>query len=260
MLDDIAMGESIAVNGCCLTVVGWGPTTGDRGGRPTWSTRPSPAPASASSARVDPVNLERPVRLQDRLGGHLVQGHVDGVGEIVDRCPDLQVRTPAELLRYVVEKGSITVDGVSLTVVEPLDDGFTVAVIPHTAEVTTLGRKGPGDPVNLEVDVIAKYAERLLVAHVDGPDSGAETRRGTRDPQQAGLDPKASPPSPRPSPPSGGARSSSSSTTRTARTRATSSWRPSPPRPRRSRSSCATPRASSARRSPASGSTSSTSR
>ena len=109
-----------------------------------------------------PLNLERSVKLQDRLGGHLVQGHVDGVGEIVHPVPDLRVRIPSALLRYVVEKGSITVDGVSLTVVAPLDDGFTVAVIPHTAAVTTLGHKVAGDPVNIEVDVMAKYVERLL--------------------------------------------------------------------------------------------------
>jgi riboflavin synthase len=112
----------------------------------------------------DPVNLERPVRPADRLGGHIVQGHVDAVGEIVDPAPELRVRMPRDLLRYVVEKGSITVDGCSLTVVEPLDDGFTVAVIPHTAGVTTLGRKGRGDRVNLEVDMVAKYVERLLAA------------------------------------------------------------------------------------------------
>ena len=102
------------------------------------------------------------MRLSDRLGGHLVQGHVDGVGEIVEPAPDLRVRCATDLLRYVVEKGSITVDGISLTVVDPLDDGFTVAVIPHTAEVTTLGHKGAGARVNLEVDVTAKYVERLL--------------------------------------------------------------------------------------------------
>src|SRR4029453_3481949 len=98
----------------------------------------------------------RPVRLSDRLGGHLVQGHVDGVGEIVSAAPDLRVRTDPVLLRYVVEKGSITVDGITLTVVEAAADGFTVAVIPHTMEVTTLGHKGPGDLVNLEVDITAK--------------------------------------------------------------------------------------------------------
>ncbi|MGH9059146.1 MAG: riboflavin synthase, partial [Acidimicrobiales bacterium] len=117
----------------------------------------------------DPVNLERPVRLEDRLGGHLVQGHVDGVGRIVRSAPDLRVAAPAEVVDYLVPKGSVTVDGCSLTVVEVLADGFTVAVIPHTEAVTTLGTKGPGDPVNLEVDVIAKYVRRLLAAGVQSP-------------------------------------------------------------------------------------------
>jgi riboflavin synthase len=100
--------------------------------------------------------------MSDRLGGHIVQGHVDGVGEIVEPAPELRVRMPRELLRYVVEKGSIAVDGVSLTVVDVLDDGFTVAVIPHTTAVTTLGSKQAGDRVNLEADVTVKYVERLL--------------------------------------------------------------------------------------------------
>ncbi len=169
VLDDVQLGASIAVNGCCLTVVDWGSDDGDMacdkptGGAPmSWTSRI--ARTALGALRVgDPVNLERPVRLQDRLGGHLVQGHVDGVGEIVAPAPDLRVHVrDRDLLRYVVEKGSITVDGVSLTVVDVLDDGFTVAVIPHTLEVTTLGHKGPGDLVNLEVDVTAKYVERLL--------------------------------------------------------------------------------------------------
>jgi riboflavin synthase len=109
-----------------------------------------------------PVNLERPVRVRDRLGGHLVQGHVDGVGHVVTPAPDLRITVPHDLLRYVVEKGSITIDGVSLTVAAVHDDGLSVAIIPHTAEVTTLGRRGPGDAVNLEVDVTAKHVERLL--------------------------------------------------------------------------------------------------
>jgi riboflavin synthase len=113
----------------------------------------------------DPINLERAMLATDRFGGHIVQGHVDAVGEIVQPAPDLRVRAPAGLLAYVVEKGSITVDGVSLTVVEVLDDGFTVAIIPHTAEVTTLGHKGAGDRVNLEADVVAKYVERLTVPY-----------------------------------------------------------------------------------------------
>ncbi len=158
VLEGSGLGASIAVNGCCLTLVdsgeGW------------WEADVSDETYARTNLGDlqpgDPVNLERPVRLEDRLGGHLVQGHVDAVGEIVDPVPDLRIRVPEPLLRYIVEKGSITVDGVSLTVVEPLDDGFTVAVIPHTSEVTTLGRKGSGDRVNLEVDVIAKYTERLL--------------------------------------------------------------------------------------------------
>lgn len=158
VLDGVALGDSTAVNGCCLTVVAWGDDW--------WEADVSDETYSRTNLDDlepgDPVNLERPVRLEDRLGGHLVQGHVDAVGEIVDGAPDLRIRMPADLLRYVVEKGSITVDGVSLTVVRVLHDGFTVAVIPHTAAVTTLGSKGPGDRVNLEVDVIAKYTERLL--------------------------------------------------------------------------------------------------
>jgi riboflavin synthase len=112
------------------------------------------------------VNLERPVRLADRLGGHLVQGHVDAVGEVLAPAPQLRVALPERLSRYVVEKGSITVDGVSLTVVDALPGEFSVAVIPHTAEVTTLGRRGVGEHVNLEVDVMAKYAESLLAGHL----------------------------------------------------------------------------------------------
>jgi riboflavin synthase len=155
---DAGIGDSIAVNGTCLTVVDLGPGWWEADVVDETFSRT----ALGALAPGDPVNLERSVRVSDRLGGHLVQGHVDGVGEIVDAAPDLRVRTDPDLLRYVVEKGSITVDGISLTVVDPLDDGFTVAVIPHTAEVTTLGHKGAGARVNLEVDVTAKYVERLL--------------------------------------------------------------------------------------------------
>jgi riboflavin synthase len=160
---DAKFGDSIAVNGCCLTVVdlgdGW------------FAVDAVDETLSRTNLGLletgDPVNLERPVRLSDRLGGHLVQGHVDAVGEVVTPAPDLRVRVPSHLLRYIVEKGSITVDGASLTVVAALDDGFTVAVIPHTARVTTLGRRVPGQVVNLEVDLVAKYVERLL-APTDG--------------------------------------------------------------------------------------------
>jgi riboflavin synthase len=165
VLDDSHIGDSIAVDGCCITVVaqgdGWleADLSGETLRRTTLGQRKG----------GDVVNLERPVRLQDRLGGHVVQGHVDGVGEVIAAAPDLVVRMPRELGRYVVEKGSIAVDGVSLTVVDVTDDRFSVAVIPHTMEVTTLGRKRPGDDVNLEVDVTVKYVERLL-AWKDGQD------------------------------------------------------------------------------------------
>ena len=168
ILEDAHIGDSIAVNGCCLTVVelgdGWfGVDVTEESFR-----RTNLGDLRAGSA----VNLEPAMRANDRLGGHIVQGHVDAVGEIVNPAPDLQVRMPDELLRYVIEKGSITVDGVSLTVVKPLDDGFTVAVIPHTGDVTTLGARKAGERVNLEVDLIAKYVERLVVAPEARNDTG----------------------------------------------------------------------------------------
>ena len=157
---DAEIGASIAVNGVCLTVV--------EHGDDWWAADAVDETLSRSNLGDlqpgDPVNLERPVRVGDRLGGHIVQGHVDAVGEILAPAPDLEVAIPDELRPYVVEKGSITVDGCSLTVVKPLPHSFTVAVIPHTAEVTTLGHKGPGDRVNLEVDMVAKYVESLLEA------------------------------------------------------------------------------------------------
>ncbi len=168
VIDGVEIGESIAVNGCCLTVVAFGDGW--------WEADVSDETISRTSlARLsngDGVNLERAVRANDRLGGHVVQGHVDAVGEVVHPVPDLRVRVPDGLLRYLVEKGSVTVDGVSLTVVQPLDDGFTVAIIPHTADVTTLGAKQPGDLVNIEVDVMAKYVERLVTAYLP-PANGA---------------------------------------------------------------------------------------
>ena len=153
---DADVGDSIAVDGCCLTVV--------EVGSGTWSADVVDETLARTTlgrlAPGDAVNLERPLRLSDRLGGHVVQGHVDGLGEVVRPAPDLVVRTPDT--RYLVEKGSVAVDGVSLTVVEVAGDRFRVAVIPHTAEATTLGRVRPGDLVNLEFDILAKYVERLL--------------------------------------------------------------------------------------------------
>jgi riboflavin synthase len=162
------VGASVAVNGVCLTVV-------ERTDA-SLAFDLSPETIERSSLRRlgagHPVNLERPVTLGTRLGGHLVQGHVDGVGEVSAVEADgaggarVTVRVPEGLLRYVVEKGSITVDGVSLTVAGIEGDAIELALIPHTLNVTTLGSARPGDPVNLEVDVIAKYVaknvERLL--------------------------------------------------------------------------------------------------
>ncbi|AKL65239.1 riboflavin synthase [Streptomyces goshikiensis] len=161
-------GDSIAVNGVCLTVV----ETAD--GEFTADVMQETLNRSSlgTLGQGSRVNLERPMALGGRLGGHLVQGHVDGTGEILSRTPSehwelVKVALPAHLARYVVEKGSITVDGVSLTVVEAAADHFTISLIPTTLALTTLGIKQPGDPVNLEVDVLAKYVERLLAAGVD---------------------------------------------------------------------------------------------
>ncbi len=158
VIEDAEIGASISVNGCCLTVV-------DVGGG-SWSADVVAETLDRTTlgdlAPGDPVNLERPVRLADRLGGHLVQGHVDAVGHVIAPAPDLVVRLPDRLCRYLVEKGSITVDGCSLTVAGVDGDTFAVAIVPHTAAVTTLGLRRPGDRVNLEVDVLAKYVERLV--------------------------------------------------------------------------------------------------
>jgi len=172
--DGLTLGESVAHNGCCLTVVelgdGWyGVDVVDESLRRTnlGDLRPG-----------DLVNLERPLRLSDRLGGHLVQGHVDGVGEVLSAAPDLWVSLPLGLARYVVEKGSIAIDGCSLTVVEAARDRFSAAVIPHTGEVTTLGRRGVGDHVNLEVDLLAKYVERLMAVRTAEGDVAARQAGG----------------------------------------------------------------------------------
>lgn len=163
---DARHGDSIAVNGVCLTVVDVlpdGSFTADVMAETL--NRSSLGALSVGS----PVNLERAAALNSRLGGHIVQGHVDGTGEVISRTPSphwevVRIALPAELSRYVVEKGSITVDGVSLTVSAVDRDWFEVSLIPTTLGLTTLGRAPVGTPVNLEVDVIAKYVERLLAA------------------------------------------------------------------------------------------------
>jgi riboflavin synthase len=172
VLDGVALGDSIAVNGVCLTVTDVRPDEADF----VWGTDVMAETLARSSLGAlsggDPVNLERAVPPLGRLGGHLVQGHVDGVGTVLSRTPGehwevVRIAVPPPLARYVVEKGSIAVDGVSLTVsaVSAASDPepwFEVSLIPITLRETTLGTRAPGDPVNLEVDVIAKYVERLL--------------------------------------------------------------------------------------------------
>jgi len=160
---DAALGDSIAVNGCCLTVA-------QRDGENFTADVMAESLAKTSLGALEPgskVNLERAVTPATRLGGHIVQGHVDGTGSVRRRTPSehweiVEIAMPAELGRYLVPKGSITVDGISLTVVDVHDESFTVSLIPETLARTTLGFKQPGDPVNLEVDVIAKYVEKLV--------------------------------------------------------------------------------------------------
>jgi riboflavin synthase len=160
---DAQPGDSIAVNGVCLTVVDV------EDGAFTADVMQETLDRSALGrlAVGDPVNLERAATLATRLGGHLVQGHVDGVGEIRSRQPAAQwervaIALPPGLARYVVEKGSVAVDGVSLTVASVTADEFEISLIPTTLKLTTLGSKGVGEPVNLEVDVVAKYVEKLV--------------------------------------------------------------------------------------------------
>jgi len=172
--DGAKHGDSIAVNGVCLTVVALVVDDGEtdsEGDEFTADVMAETLDRSSLGALAvgSRVNLERPMAVGARLGGHIVQGHVDGTGEVLERKPSdhweiIKISLPADLTRYVVEKGSITVDGISLTVVDAGPDYFTVSLIPTTLALTTLGIKQPGDPVNLEVDVVAKYVERLLGA------------------------------------------------------------------------------------------------
>jgi riboflavin synthase len=176
----LRLGESVAVNGCCVTVAEATPG-GFAADLVAETLRRTALGGLAAGARV---NLERPLPLGGRLGGHLVQGHVDGVARVLDRTPvgdgeEVRVELPAELERYVVEKGSIAVDGVSLTVAATGPGWFAVALVPHTLEVTTLGERSPGDPVQLEVDVVAKYVERLVAPFRDR--AGAPMRAGAHE-------------------------------------------------------------------------------
>lgn len=163
LADETATGDSVAVDGCCLTVVG------RDANRLAFDAVPETLRRTTLGGRAagDGVNLELPLKVGDRLGGHFVQGHVDAVTELVERREQgddvvLEFRTPEALRGQIVEKGSVALDGVSMTVVHADDERFTVAVIPHTLEVTTLGVRRPGERVNVEGDVLAKYVAALV--------------------------------------------------------------------------------------------------
>jgi riboflavin synthase len=162
VLEGSELGASIAVNGCCLTVVA-------TDGSSYWDADVSDETYSrtnlGSLQAGDVVNLERPMALGERLGGHMVLGHVDAVGHVVSPAPDLVILIPRDLMHLIVEKGSVTVDGISLTAFDLTADTFRVAVIPHTTAVTTLGVRKPGDAVNIEMDVLAKHVQRLVEPH-----------------------------------------------------------------------------------------------
>lgn len=174
VLEGTKIGDSIAINGVCLTVTSLGNShfTADIMAETLAKTN------LGQLSGGQPVNLERAVRLGDRMGGHLVQGHVDGIGFIaeqkkMDIATILRIKAPQDVLDYVIKKGSIAIDGISLTVVDVLPDSFTVSLIPHTASVTTLGFIKTGDSVNLETDIIGRYVERLM--------------RKSPDPQKPGM-------------------------------------------------------------------------
>jgi len=178
VLDDAELGASIAVNGCCLTV-----TAFDRDSFAADAVIETLARTNLGDlAAGDPVNLERPLRFADRLGGHLVQGHVDATGTVRDRVPQpdgsevVTIEAPDAVQRYVVHKGSVTVDGVSLTVARVDDDAFAIALIPHTLAVTTLGGRRPGDRVNVEADVLLKQIAAMLSSRRAGRVGGRQKR------------------------------------------------------------------------------------
>ncbi|MCD9030556.1 riboflavin synthase [Luteimonas sp. Y-2-2-4F] len=171
---DAALGESIAVNGVCLTAVAFGADAFEADA----SSETLALTSLGALAPGRPLNLERAMRPTDRLGGHLVSGHVDGVGRVVSVHDDARAQrwrfsAPPELMRYVAKKGSICVDGVSLTVNAVDAGGFEVALVPHTLAHTAFGATAVGDPVNLEVDLVARYVERLLAAGQGAPEGAA---------------------------------------------------------------------------------------
>jgi len=173
ILSDIKIGDSISVNGVCLTVISYK--------KDSFKVEVMPETLRktglAELKRGHKVNLERALSLKDRLGGHIVTGHIDGVGKIIKKYMEanavvLEIDAPSEVLKYVIPKGSIAIDGISLTVVEVKQGSFTVSLIPHTAGITTLGLKIIGDKLNLEGDLIGKYVEKFISVQKHGENSG----------------------------------------------------------------------------------------
>lgn len=174
IMSDVKLGDSIAVNGTCLTVVDFGHTWFTADVMPETVERTVLAKLKSG----DKVNLERTLRLGDRFGGHMVSGHIDGLGTISslhkdDNAVIVGITAPADIMKYIIKKGSVAIDGISLTVVECGADRFTVSLIPHTAAMTTLGFKKLGEPVNLETDIIGKYVEKLLGLQAPAAKNGA---------------------------------------------------------------------------------------
>ena len=173
VLEDVQLGDSIAVNGICLTVTEFNSGSFRADVMPETVRRTSLAELKIGS----PVNLERALTLSSRLGGHMVSGHIDGVGRIVSLKDDknailMKIAADADILHYIVEKGSVALDGISLTVAAVTDRDFTVSLIPHTRQVTNLGSKGEGSRINIENDVVGKYVEKLLQPRQDARNEG----------------------------------------------------------------------------------------
>lgn len=163
VVSDVHLGDSIAVNGICLTVTHFDKTGFTADVMPETIRRTS----LKELAKGSPVNLERALTLQSRLGGHIVSGHIDGTGEIISLKDEgnailMKIAAGKDIINHIVEKGSVALDGISLTIAEVTDNDFTVSLIPHTRQVTNLGSKGPGSPINIENDVVGKYVEKFL--------------------------------------------------------------------------------------------------
>lgn len=166
VLQDVNLGDSIAVNGTCLTVTHYTNNSFTADVMPESVRKTSLSELKTGS----PVNLERALQLTSRLGGHIVSGHIDGTGKILKKTPEdnaiiVSINADKSILRYIVKKGSVTIDGISLTVVDVDDNKFSVSLIPHTASITTIGSKGPGLLVNIETDILGKYVEKLLAGN-----------------------------------------------------------------------------------------------